>query len=99
MGFHVLVLRLNPYFMKKRIKKAFFVLGLFLLFFAAANPGQDNFSNYKGKINEGKQISNWVVFSIYESTGEKYLGFAFNFFKIGDPSMQGESMSYVDNNN
>jgi hypothetical protein len=80
----------------ERLKKALFVLGLFTVFFAVTNPTPDNFSNYKGKFDEGKRTGNFLIFSTYESTGEKYVGFVFNFFKLGEPGLESESITYVE---
>jgi len=88
--------------MQKMIKKikrvTLIIIGAVLLFLIITNPSMKRFREFNDSSYTQRRVSNYIIFSVYETTidryiggsgtnqyvgiTDKYVGIAYNFFKI-----------------
>lgn len=66
---------------KMKTKKILKWVGIVLLVFIILNPGLSQFKEFNGD-NSGTKSYNFLIFSLYNYNGSKYLGILMNFFAI-----------------
>jgi hypothetical protein len=74
-----------------KINKVWVLFGIVLLFLIFTNPGAKRFKEFSANehYSDFRRVSDWIILSVYEDvyTEDKFVGIAFNFFKInGDNS-------------
>ena len=78
--------------MRRKTKKTILIfVGSVLLFLTVTNPGMQRFKEFdtqqKGnsrRLPFQRRVSNFFIYSVYETSTDRYLGIAGNFFDIGN---------------